>query len=288
MGRAGKGAVGVKIVAMEVRGSVRVRVLRNVSGKDVKVSSVCGIWSLMDERHFGFNLARPEIRRRRSPVPKRNDEIDGAPLNRTMRAPRAQPKSFFVRSCAQFAFTLLLASAGAVRLMPTPIVAPTGVFILRGGKVAEPPKAFPKAVDDWTGDTKDMGIGAALGFGAGVIVGTAVKAMGNLAQFLRAQLAVTVLLQKLGIVEVHPMRVLRLVPSPVIKFLDANGDGKLTVHDALAWGQRGAKEAKKMDKNKDGKVDENDLQMLFTCNQHGAAGTALGFTLGLVKGVGLA
>jgi len=178
----------------------------------------------------------------------------------------------------------LAASAAAARLNP-PVVAR-----LRGGKAAAPaPAGLPKLSPAWSGDTKDLGIGAGIGLGIGLVVGTAIKATTNFAAFLQAQLAATIFLHKLGLIEIHPGRITRFIPSPIIRLIDQNGDGKLDGKDAVRFGMKAAKGGlAAADVNKDGKIDESDLKVVFASNEHAALGTIAGFFVGVAKGAGVA
>lgn len=184
----------------------------------------------------------------------------------------------------------LVASAGAARLFPGAPACAGGALRLRGGKAAAAAQeGFPKIVDEWQGDTKDLGIGAGIGFGVGLVIGTAIKATTNLAAFMRAQFAATVFLHKLGIVEIHPWKITRFIPSPIVHLFDTNGDGKIDGKDAMKMGWTLGKGAlKKADLNGDGKIDESDVQMVFSSNEHAALGTTVGFLVGVVKGSGFA
>jgi uncharacterized membrane protein (Fun14 family) len=175
------------------------------------------------------------------------------------------------------------------------------LLALRGGSAVKAPEmTLNKVVPEWSGTTADLGIGAAVGMACGFTIGTtistATKTAVSLTTFVISQTAFAFGLSRiaanLGLITIHWER-FAFLGWKVFRVLDVDGDGKLTQMDLnLGAGRVLPPPLRKkffnmIDADGDGKLTSKDAQLLSKGNAHAAAGGALGFVTGLVKGLGL-
>jgi uncharacterized membrane protein (Fun14 family) len=173
---------------------------------------------------------------------------------------------------------------------------------LRGGRsAAAPDPMFNKVVPEWSGTTVDLALGSVVGGTCGYLVGsvlaTATKTTVSLTKFCVSQtafaFAASRIAANLGLVTVHWDRI-GLLGWRLFRFVDADGDGKLTKADLNASLARilpasmRAKIFEALDVDNDGVLTSKDAAILSKSNQHSAAGGVVGFVVGFAKGLGVA
>lgn len=176
------------------------------------------------------------------------------------------------------------------------------VLALRGGGAKPPPTpSVMKMNDAWSGTAVDMALGGAVGAACGYTVGSSVKlattATIGLSSYLISQctfaFALSRLAANLGLVTIHWERV-GILGWKLFRFADADKDGKLTKADlCLGLGKIMPPALREklwatLDVDGDGVITSKDAELLSKSNQHAGAGGAVGFFLGLAKGLGLA
>ena len=131
----------------------------------------------------------------------------------------------------------------------------------------------------------------------GSVLGGATKTTVSLTRFLFSQcafaFAASRLAANLGLITVHWERV-GLLGFRLFRFVDADGDGKLTKADLNAGialilpNSVRAKIFDALDVDRDGVLTSKDAKILSKSNQHSAAGGVAGFAVGFAKGLGVA
>jgi len=200
--------------------------------------------------------------------------------------------------------TLALLLAGCCAACGTPPRPLGGVLVLRGGKRAPPPSPpsllSTKLVPEWSGVTTDALVGGATGYGCGLVIGTTIaestKAAVSLTKLLVSQTASAVVLSRLaanlGLITFHWER-FGLLGWRLFKYLDADGDGKLTQVDLNLGATRllpcvwRARLFKMLDRDGDGKLTSKDGELMAAGNKHAAIGGIAGFAIGVMQGLGL-